>query len=96
MNACIKLVFAKDFVHRSGITDVCVYERNGGSYKFAHAAEGFVAGIYKVVDDNDAVACFVKFNDCVASDVARSTHNGNFHVCSGDKSSVRNIEIFVE
>ena len=94
VNACVKLIFAKDFVHGGGVTDVCVYEWNGGSYEFAHAAEGFVAGIYKVIDDNDGMACFVKFNNCMASDISSTTHYGYFHFCSKDKSSVRNIEFF--
>ena len=82
VDAGVKLVFVKDFVQCGFVTDVCVHEGDGLTDEFCHAAEGFVAGVYQVVDNDDGMACFVEFNDGVASNITCSTHYGYFHNCS--------------
>ena len=43
MDAGVKFIFAKNFVHGNGVTDVGIYKRDGGANEFAHTAERFVA-----------------------------------------------------
>lgn len=73
----VKCVLREDGLHHGAVADVRIVKLDLFARDLLNAAERFLIGICKVIDDHDAVAALQKFYHGVAADVARAARYQN-------------------
>ena len=79
MNDTSDVIFFKDRIECSTVTDVIFIENEILSRNLLDAFKGFFTGIDQVVDNNHPVSLVQKLNTGMAADKAGSTGNKNVH-----------------